>query len=393
MNVRVWLRGLGLGRFEEKFRENKIDFDVLADLTDGDLQELGVPLGDRRRLLTAIAEFGAQQPLTTQARRTPSAPAPARSLVQLDSAERRHLTVMFCDLVGSTELAAALDVEDWRNLISAYLDAASEAVTLMGGRVVKTLGDGLMALFGHPVAQENDSERAVRAALAIQRALAELNRKNAGSGRPALVAHIGVESGVVVVDAAGEIFGDAPNVAARVQGCAEPGAVIVTARVVIAHHFTQAGLDQLAIEWWSKAGDQALRRSAFQEAIAHLGKAIAMADKEEEEASGAPTAADRRLKLQTNYRQAVMWSKGFLADETKAAFGRAAELATQTGSNAERSAVFHALWVRSFMRAEMSSARASAESFLRQAETDGLKTEDAVAHLALGLTCLYLGEL
>jgi hypothetical protein len=117
-----------------------------------------------------------------------------------------------------------------------------------------------------------------------------------------------------------------------------------------------------------------------------------MADKEEE-ASGAPIAADRRLKLQTNYGQAVMWSKGFLADETKAAFGRAAELATQTGSNAERSAVFHALWVRSFMRAEMSSARASAESFLRQAETDGLKTEDAVAHQALGLTCLYLGEL
>ena len=129
MNVRVWLRGLGLGRYEEKFRENKIDFDVLADLTDGDLRELGVPLGDRRRLLRAIAELGAQQPRTAQARPRPAAPAPAQSFAQLDSAERRPITVMFCDLVGSTELAAALDVEDWRNLVNTYLDEASKAVT------------------------------------------------------------------------------------------------------------------------------------------------------------------------------------------------------------------------------------------------------------------------
>ena len=162
MNVRVWLRGLGLGRYEEKFRENKIDFDVLADLTDGDLQELGVPLGDRRRLLRAIAELGAQQPLTTQARPTPAAPAPAQSFAPLDSAERRPITVMFCDLVGSTELAAALDVEDWRNLVNTYLDEASRAVTRLGGHVLKTLGDGLMAVFGYPRAQENDAERAVR---------------------------------------------------------------------------------------------------------------------------------------------------------------------------------------------------------------------------------------
>jgi class 3 adenylate cyclase len=138
---------------------------------------------------------------------------------------------MFCDLVGSTTISAALDAEDWRNLVSAYLDAASESVTQMGGRVAKKLGDGLMALFGHPIAQENDSERAVRAALAIQRALAELNRDNAGSGHPELVARIGVESEAVVVDAAGEIFGDAPNIAARVQALAEPGTVLITARV------------------------------------------------------------------------------------------------------------------------------------------------------------------
>jgi class 3 adenylate cyclase len=145
---------------------------------------------------------------------------------------------MFCDLVGSTTISAALDAEDWRNLVSTYLDAASEAVTQMGGRVAKTLGDGLMALFGHPIAQENDPERAVRAALAIQRALAELNERRARSAGPELVARIGVESGAVVVDAAGEIFGDAPNVAARVQAFAEPGTVLITARV----HRQVAGL-------------------------------------------------------------------------------------------------------------------------------------------------------
>ena len=217
MDVGGWLRGLGLGQYEANFRDNKIDFDVLADLTDGDLQELGVPLGDRRRLLTAIAELGAQQPLTTQARRTPAAPAPAQSFAQLDSAERRPITVMFCDLVGSTELAAALDVEDWRNLLNSYLDEASKAVTALGGHVLKMLGDGMMAVFGYPRAQENDAERAVRAALSVQQALGEVNARNATIGGPQLAVRIGLESGPVVVDAAGEVFGEAPNIAARVQ--------------------------------------------------------------------------------------------------------------------------------------------------------------------------------
>ena len=99
-------------------------------------------------------------------------------------AERRPITVMFCDLVGSTGLASQLDAEDWRDLVSSYLDAASAAVTDLGGHVLKKLGDGLMALFGYPRAQENDAERAVRAALAIQRALAEFNAQNAGKAPP-----------------------------------------------------------------------------------------------------------------------------------------------------------------------------------------------------------------
>jgi class 3 adenylate cyclase/tetratricopeptide (TPR) repeat protein len=138
---------------------------------------------------------------------------------------------MFCDLVGSTGLAAKLDAEDWRNLVNAYLEAASTAVTELGGHVLKKLGDGLMALFGYPQAQENDAERAVRAALAIQRALEDISVKNRGRGVPELLVRIGLESGPVVVETTGEVFGDAPNVAARVQAAARPGSVLVTMNV------------------------------------------------------------------------------------------------------------------------------------------------------------------
>ena len=145
---------------------------------------------------------------------------------------------MFCDLVGSTSLAAKLDPEDWRNLVNAYLDEASKAVTGFGGHVLKRLGDGLMALFGYPQAQENDAERAVRAALAIQRALADLNSRNSSKGEPELSARIGLELGPVVVEASGEVFGDAPNIAARVQAAADPGSVLITTNV----HRQVAGL-------------------------------------------------------------------------------------------------------------------------------------------------------
>ena len=128
-------------------------------------------------------------------------------------------------------MAAKLDAEDWRNLVNDYLDEASKAVAGLGGHVLKRLGDGLMALFGYPQAHENDAERAVRAALAIQRALAHLNSKNAGRNTPELKARIGVESGPVVMETNGEVFGDVPNVAARVEAAAEPGGVLITASV------------------------------------------------------------------------------------------------------------------------------------------------------------------
>src|SRR6516165_3587654 len=214
MDVGGWLRGLGLGQYETNFRDNKINADLLPRLTNDDLKDIGVSaLGDRLRLLDAIAALAGAKP-HSDVPDSPSKPSPGKG--PQVSAERRPITVMFCDLVGSTSLAAKLDPEDWRNLVNAYLDEASRAVTALGGHVLKKLGDGLMALFGHPTAQENDAERAVRAALAIQRALAEINAKNRGKGAPELSARIGIESGPVVVEATGEVFGDAPNIAARV---------------------------------------------------------------------------------------------------------------------------------------------------------------------------------
>ena len=176
MDVGSWLRSLGLGQYEAHFATTTIDAEVLPDLTDGDLEKLGVTLGHRKRLLKAIASL-ARHGASSRSRKS-CAPSLSRG-----PAERRPITVMFCDLVGSTSLAAKLDAEDWRNLVNAYLDEASKAVTGLGGHVLKKLGDGLMALFGYPQAQENDAERAVRAALAIQRALADLNARNAAIGR------------------------------------------------------------------------------------------------------------------------------------------------------------------------------------------------------------------
>jgi class 3 adenylate cyclase len=224
-----WLEKLGLSEYAQRFAENRVDFSVLPDLTDQDLEKLGVLLGDRRKMLRAIANLDTPlhaapalaQPITM----TTGMPAPEAT------GERRHVTVMFCDLVDSTAISAKLDAEEWRDLVGGYLDAASMAVADMGGKVAKKLGDGLMAIFGYPLAQENDAERGVRAALAIQRSLTGLNRKNEGGGRPVLASRIAIDTGPVVVDAAGEVFGDVPNVAAGAQALAEPDTVVVTARV------------------------------------------------------------------------------------------------------------------------------------------------------------------
>ena len=230
MNVAQWLNAVDLGQYEALFREHEIDAGVLPDLVEVDLEKIGVPLGHRKRLMRAIAALSVGETPPSAAKPASAKPSPSAPMSGAE-AERRHLTVLFFDLVGSTGLVAKLDPEDWRNLVNAYLDEESKAVTGFGGHVLKRLGDGLMALFGYPRAQENDAERAVRAALAIQRALAELNARNAARGAPELKARIGIESGPVVVEATGEVFGDAPNVAARVEAAAEPGSVLVTLNV------------------------------------------------------------------------------------------------------------------------------------------------------------------
>ena len=181
MDVAAWLKNLGLGQYEAAFRDNAIDDDLLPSLTAEDLKDLGVTIvGHRRKLLDAIAALGAPSKPAAPLAAVSSQPQPGSGA----DAERRPITVMFCDLVGSTGLAAKLDAEDWRNLVNAYLDEASAAVTGFGGHVLKKLGDGVMALFGYPRAQENDAERALRAALAIQHALADLNARNTRAGAP-----------------------------------------------------------------------------------------------------------------------------------------------------------------------------------------------------------------
>jgi predicted ATPase len=182
---------------------------------------------------------------------------------------------------------------------------------------------------------------------------------------------------------AAEILRDDPNRAA-----AEPE--------LIAHHFTEAGLDDLAIEWWGKAGDQALRRSAFSEAIAHLGKAIEMADRvaTSTATSTIPEAkAGRRVKPQTDYAKAVVWSKGSAADQTRAAFERIGDLAARAELPAERFPALYGQAVWSLERGNVRAARDIAEQFLQEAEADGRIAEVSVAHRLLGFTCMYLGDL
>ena len=249
--IRKWLEGIGLVQYADIFESNDLDIDLLRQVDDQILKDIGIfSAGHRLRIRSAIAKLSSEATLGKDEHASDAANRPPVADVEIRqprpsavagatpvspaaevAGERRYLTVMFCDLVGSTGISAQLDAEEWRDLVGAYLDAASAAVVQMGGHVAKKLGDGLLALFGYPLAHENDAERAVRAALSIQRALADLNRRNFGGGKPELAARIGLESGAAVLDAAGEIYGDVANIAARVQTLAEPGSVLATAGV------------------------------------------------------------------------------------------------------------------------------------------------------------------
>jgi class 3 adenylate cyclase/predicted ATPase len=223
-SVREWLASLGLSEYADRFAEHRIDFSILQDLTDKDLkEELGiVPLGDRRRLLRAIAK------LARAACATPKL-APGSESSPRDEAERRQVTVMFADLVGSTALSAGMDPEDLREVISAYQKCVAETVLHFGGFVARYVGDGVLVYFGYPHAHEDDAERAVRAGLELTTVVAGLKTRAPQQVR------VGIATGVVVVGhliSSGEseergMVGETPNLAARLQSIAEPNMVVV----------------------------------------------------------------------------------------------------------------------------------------------------------------------
>jgi class 3 adenylate cyclase/predicted ATPase len=246
MDVVVWLRSLGLERYEAAFRENEIDERVLPSLTQEDLKEIGVgPVGHRRMLLEAIAALRGDT-----SGKVPSADVATASNVPNaapeDRAERRQVTVMFSDLVGSTALSARMDPEDFREVISAYQNSVAESVGRFGGFVAKYMGDGVLIYFGYPQAREDDAERAVRAGLQLVAAIGGLKT------HAALQTRVGIATGVVVVgDLIGSgasqeqaIVGDTPNLAARLQGVAEPNSVVIaeSTRKLVGSLFELEGL-------------------------------------------------------------------------------------------------------------------------------------------------------
>ena len=228
--VDQWLAQIGLTKYGPLFAENEIDFDVLPDLTEQDLKDLNIPLGPRKKLLKAIAAF-VKRPSSEDKAESPST-APSRVR---DEAERRQLTVMFCDLVGSTALSRRFDPEDLREIVRAYQDACAKVIAQYEGYVAKYLGDGVLVYFGYPQAHENDAERAVRAGAGILEEIANMGESNEVLRNLNLGVRVGIATGLVVVgDIIGEgaaeqasVIGETPNMAARLQKIAQPNQVIV----------------------------------------------------------------------------------------------------------------------------------------------------------------------
>jgi class 3 adenylate cyclase len=220
--IAEWLDTLGMSEYAERFTENGISVAALRHLTDQDRKDIGILLGHRRIMLAAIAEFAGTPP---EAPKTDSAKEPKAQ----DTAERRQVTVMFSDLVGSTALAGRMDPEDLREVISAYQKCVAQTVGRFGGFVAKYLGDGVLIYFGYPHAHEDDAERAVRAGLELVSAVSAL-KPNAP-----LQTRVGIATGLVVVgDLIGKgsaqeqaVIGETPNLAARLQGIAEPNVVVI----------------------------------------------------------------------------------------------------------------------------------------------------------------------
>src|SRR5215211_2891886 len=249
-DIGEWLQSIGLDEYARTFSENAIDLAVLRDITEQDLKDLGVLLGHRRKMLRSVAELN---------------PTAGKTLDRLDDsparseAERRQLTVMFCDLVGSTALSAQLDPEDMRQVIATYNTRMTEVISRCNGVVAGYLGDGVLAYFGYPSAHEDDAEQAAHAGLAIIEAITNLKTHV----KAALQVRVGIATGTVVVGdlligegGVGEqgIVGDTPNLAARLQSAADPGSVLICAntRSLTGGHFEYRELGALALKGWAE---------------------------------------------------------------------------------------------------------------------------------------------
>src|SRR6202046_500409 len=210
--IREWLNSRGLSEYADRFAKNRIDLSILPDLTDDDLKELGVFLGDRRRILRLIAELGSKS-------QVPDMPGSRRP----DEAERRQVTVMFADLVGSTALSVGMDPEDLRDVFAAYSSCAEETVSRFGGNVAQYMGDGILVYFGYPNAHEDDAAQAVRGGLELIAAVTGLKTRVPQQVR------VGIATGVVVVgNRTPSIVGETPNLAARLQSLAKPNTVVIS---------------------------------------------------------------------------------------------------------------------------------------------------------------------
>jgi class 3 adenylate cyclase/predicted ATPase len=227
-SIETWLKGLGLSKYSALFADNEIGLDVLPDLSEADLKDLGIPLGDRKRLLKAVASLPD---------RPEEVALPEVSPAKSPEAERRQLTVMFCDLVGSTELAERLDPEDMRGVLRAYQEACAASVGRFEGHVAKYMGDGMLVYFGYPQAHEDDARRAVSAGLGIVEGVEGLSQRLGEGSDVELGVRVGIHTGLVVVGEMGgggtreaeAIVGETPNVAARLEDLAEPNSVAISA--------------------------------------------------------------------------------------------------------------------------------------------------------------------
>ncbi len=282
-NIHQWLVDLDLEKYSDIFSENEITLDDVKDLGEADLSELGLPMGPRKRLLRAIQGLLSRSP---ELGGRMADPPPKR---RRNTGERRLLTVMFCDLVGSTALSHQLDPEDLRDLINRYEDAVVNAVQDYDAHVAKFLGDGVLVYFGWPLAYEDQAERAVRAGLDVLKAVSDISLPG---GNP-LQTRIGIASGKVVVgDLEGdtehdavEVTGITPNLAARLQSIAEPDQIVIGSltRKLIGHSFMLEELEPAQLKGfeepvpsWRVAGDASIatrfdasRREVLPRSVGH----------------------------------------------------------------------------------------------------------------------------